>query len=175
MVKLFRSTPFLLALFILAADQLSKAYTVFFIPPARYSSFFYPYNGIPVFQDFLGVEFSIIYTTNKGAAWGALADFQTQLLIFRIILIMTMLGYLLFFNKNRSQTLPLAMVVAGAFGNVIDYFVYGHVIDMLHFVLWGYDFPVFNLADTAITLGIAWLCLLSWCQTGERKFKPASK
>jgi len=52
---------------------------------------------------------------------------------------------------------PFALILTGAVGNVLDYFVYGHVIDMLHFVLWTYDFPVFNIADSLITLGVAGL------------------
>jgi signal peptidase II len=172
--RLFTSTPFILALVIFVADQASKAYIYTHIPLALYNSMWYPYNGIPVFENFGGIEFSIVHAHNKGAAWGVLANYQLQLLIFRILLILGMIVYLFFLNKNRSYTIPLTLVVTGALGNVVDYFVYGQVIDMLHFVLWGYDFPVFNIADSAITIGIVWMCLITWCCTpSKKKYKPA--
>ena len=49
----------------------------------------------------------------------------------------------------------------GALCNILDYFFYGHVIDMLHFVFWGYDYPVFNVADSFICIGVFWLFFAS--------------
>lgn len=123
----------------------------------------YPYGGIGVFKNFLGIEFSISHQINYGAAWGILADYQIYLLYLRILLIVGMLLYIVFFNKHSSWEIPLVLIMTGAAGNVIDYFVYGHVVDMFHFVLWGYNYPVFNVADAAIFLGIAWLLILSLC------------
>jgi signal peptidase II len=125
----------------------------------------YPYGGIPVFENFLGIEFSISHQINKGAAWGVLAEYQVPLLYLRIALILALLVYFLFFNKHSSWNIPLALIVAGALGNVLDFFIYGHVVDMLHVVLWGYDFPVFNIADSAICIGVAWLFVASLCET----------
>jgi signal peptidase II len=123
----------------------------------------YPYGGIAVFKNFLGIEFSINYLTNRGAAWGVLADYQVYLLAFRIMLIVAMIVYFFRYNQNPSWKFPLSLIITGAIGNVIDYFAYGHVVDMLHFVLWGYDFPVFNIADSAVTIGIFWLlCVTTW-------------
>lgn len=116
----------------------------------------YPYGGIGVFSNFLGIEFSLVHATNRGAAWGIFADWQMGLLILRILMILILLGYALFFNQRRILSFPLALIIAGATGNVLDFFLYGHVIDMFHFVFWHYDYPVFNVADSAIFVGIAW-------------------
>jgi len=62
--------------------------------------------------------------------------------------------HLLYFNEIKFRQVPLTMIIAGAVGNVVDSFVYGHVIDMVHFVFWGYSFPVFNVADSCIFLGV---------------------
>ena len=53
-------------------------------------------------------------------------------------------------------------IIVGAVGNLVDYVAYGFVVDMFHFILWGYDYPVFNVADTAITVGMGWLIVLSF-------------
>lgn len=122
----------------------------------------YPYGGIPVFKDILGIEFSIVHHTNRGAAWGVLSEWQQPLLYLRIVLVIGLLLYVLFFNKRNEWEIPFALITAGAAGNVLDYFLYGHVIDMLHFNFWGYNYPVFNLADSAIFIGIAWILISSW-------------
>jgi signal peptidase II len=85
--------------------------------------------------------------------------YQLPLLYLRVALILALIIYTLFINKRKQWQIPLCMIIAGAIGNVIDYFLYGHVIDMIHVVLWGYDYPVFNVADSAIFLGIAALLL----------------
>jgi len=148
-----------LALFL--TDFITKQY-VFNHIPLGYSSYSYPFGGIPVFHNFLGIDFSLNHAANKGAAWGAFADFQLYLLALRIILIISMIIYVAFFNKRSAWQIPLVLIIAGALGNVVDYFIYGHVIDMFHFILWGYDYPVFNIADATIFIGISWLLIGSW-------------
>jgi signal peptidase II len=146
---------------ILLLDIVTKYYIYHYLPVSNRFTLRYPYGGIEVFKNFLGIEFSINHTINRGAAWGMFAEAQDFLLILRILMIVGMLGYLFFYNKNRSWQLPLVLISVGALGNVIDTFVYGHVVDMFHFVLWGYDFPVFNVADSAITIGVAWMFISS--------------
>lgn len=159
----------LIGVLIFLMDFASKAAIYFYIKPMNFDSLWYPYSGIGIFENFFGIEFSIVHLTNKGAAWGWLADFQFPLLILRMILISAMICYVLFYNQDRSRLFPFTLIIAGALGNVCDYFIYGHVIDMLHFVLWGYDFPAFNVADSAIFIGISWLCLMSFCCSYQSK------
>lgn len=163
-----RYFPLLLATLLLA-DLLSKFWIDQNVP--HMGAFpFYPYGGIGIFRNFLGIEFSISHLTNRGAAWGILGEFQETLLVGRILLISGMLLYLLYFNRDPAWRVPMSLVITGAIGNIIDYFIYGHVVDMLHFVLWGYDFPVFNIADCAVTLGIAWMIALSCWQEYNTKY-----
>ena len=157
----------LLGLFILIVDQLVKFWTYHFIPSMDVSLYQYPYGGIGVFQNWFGIDFSLNCLTNKGAAWGVLGHYQLPLTLLRIGMIVGMLIYLLFFNRNPAWQIPLVLIFTGALGNVLDFFIYGQVIDMFHFVLWGYDFPVFNVADSAITAGIAILFLLSWSESSS--------
>jgi signal peptidase II len=150
-----------IGLIVLAADLYTKFLVQHHLPVS--SSFAtYPYGGVAIFHDFLGIEFTLIHAVNRGAAWGMFAEWQHVLLALRFFIIVGILIYAIFFNKKRNCDIPLALILAGASGNVIDYFLYGHVVDMLHFIFWGYDYPVFNLADSAIFIGIAWLLVLSW-------------
>lgn len=156
-----RLVPLYIGLFVFLIDFASKYYTHAYLPVMNHHWQEYPYGGIGVFRDFLGIEFSISHQVNYGAAWGMLAKFQLPLLYLRIALIAGLLIFVFFFNKHRSWQIPIALIVAGAIGNVVDYFLYGHVVDMFHFILWGYDYPVFNVADSAIFLGIASLIIIS--------------
>jgi signal peptidase II len=151
----------MVSLFFLAADIITKYLTQAYLPRRHAWDLWYPYGGIPVFKNFFGIEFSIVHATNKGMAWGLAGEHQELLLYIRIGLILGILGYLAFFNKASSHVWPLCLVITGAIGNVIDYYIYGHVVDMFHFVLWGYDYPVFNVADSLICIGIFWLIVQS--------------
>ena len=154
-----------LGLVILLFDQLSKGLVFAFLPVIDSAFYWYPYGGIAVFHHFAGIEFSINHMTNTGAAWGVFGEYQLLLIVLRMGLIAALCYYLMCFNSHRSWRVPLVMIIAGATGNVLDFFIYGHVVDMLHFVFWGFDFPVFNLADSAITLGIIALFFLSWVES----------
>lgn len=149
-----------IGLIVLFVDFFTKAYVYYLIPMSDFSLLF-PFGGVGVFRDFLGIDFAISLAVNKGAAWGIFANFQTLLLVIRILVIVGMLLYLFFLNPKRAADIPLSLIIAGAIGNVVDFFLYGYVIDFFHFNLWGYHFPVFNLADTAITIGVIWLFFIA--------------
>lgn len=150
---------FLIGSIVLGLDIITKYLTQEYIPLINYFHYFYPYQGIPIFKNIGGIEFSIVHTVNSGAAWGMLSEFQLYLLLFRIVLILGIGIFLFFFNQSPILAIPFSLIMAGAVGNVLDFFIYGHVIDMFHFVLWGYDYPVFNVADSAISIGIFGIAL----------------
>lgn len=149
-------------LVIVLLDAATKWATQKWIPAMNGDHHWYPYGGIGVFQNFFGIQFSIVHVTNKGAAWSAFSDYQAVLVGLRVALIAGMLVFIAFFNKNKSIVLPFTLILAGAVGNIIDYFVYGHVVDMIYFNFWGYSYPVFNIADSAVTIGVFWILLLTW-------------
>ena len=61
------------------------------------------------------------------------------------------------------------MVIAGALGNLIDRLRLGYVIDFLDFKIFGYDFPVFNVADCLITIGCFFLIIISLLEKSDAK------
>lgn len=147
--------------FLLGLDIVSKMLAIAYVPSLSFYERTYPYGGIPIFSDFLGIDFSLNYVVNTGAAWGFFSGHSGLLFSLRAAIILALFAYLLFFRHGPRMKFPLWLVVTGAVGNAIDYCVYGHVIDFLHFVFWGYSFPIFNLADSCITLGVLFLFLFS--------------
>lgn len=145
---------------VLAVDIFSKFWIVENIPVMDQFALWYPYNGIGLFKNWLGTDFSIVHTTNRGAAWSLFSDYQVWLLILRIFLVIGLGVYLFFYNKKKEWIVPLSLIFAGALGNILDYFFYGHVIDMFLMSFYGWDYPIFNVADSAITIGIIWLIVL---------------
>lgn len=165
---------FLVALPIFCIDYVTKALTSFFIQPIEYASTLFPFGGIPIFQNFFVIDFCLNNVGNRGAAWGVFGSMQEGLLIFRMVVIIGLFGYLVFSPKSKPHHFPLTLVIAGALGNVVDYFIYGHVIDMFHFIFWGYSYPVFNIADSAIFCGVAWMLLQSLKQKkSHAQVKPS--
>lgn len=159
---------FVFCLVLLGLDAALKLYTYETIAPMRWSSCVYPYGGIPVFKDFFGIDFSLNYVMNKGAAWGAFSMFQEYLLYARFLIMGGLLSYLIFVKLPFSKKFALSLVLTGAVGNVIDFFLYHHVVDMFHFCFWGYSFPVFNIADAVIFCGVATLLLQGLLENSKK-------
>jgi signal peptidase II len=152
----------LLLIILAALDIVTKALTHRFLPlQTGYE--------IVIFKNFLGVNFSLCHTINTGAAWGAFSNWQLPLFFLRCGLALGLLTYLLFFKATPATITPLSFILVGAVCNLIDTPLYGHVIDMFHFVLWGYDYPVFNVADSLIFLGVARLVYLSLFKKEEAR------
>lgn len=145
------------AAFLFICDSLLKAYVSEKIPLIRWSSEAYPYGGISVFQNILGVSFSINYAVNKGTAWGLFSNFHVVLLYFRILVVSGLCLHVFFFNKERARDVPFVLIIAGALGNITDSFVYGHVVDMFYFTFGSYSYPIFNIADASIFSGVVLL------------------
>ena len=154
----------------LAFDVVSKVVALRFIPLMAQGS--YPYGGVGVFANFLGISFSLNTVFNSGAAWGLFQGHSGLLFGFRVVVILSLILYLLFFHRGATPKFPLWLVVLGAVGNALDYALYGRVIDLFHFVFWGYSFPVFNLADAYITLGVLGLFFFPEKKTAERPAPP---
>lgn len=151
--------PFLLFILLLAADFALKSYVVDQLPRIAALSASFPFGGLPLLQ-WGPVDVSLVYAINRGAALGLLVPLADILIYVRMLIIASLVTYLLFFNSERRRILPFTLLIAGALGNVIDYFRFGYVVDMFHCRFWGYSFPIFNIADSAICVGVALLLLI---------------
>lgn len=107
--------------------------------------------------------FNIVYTRNRGAAFGFLADSDNELRaafligVSAIVLAVLLVGLWqpsrIGLSAKRSLQLALALIVGGALGNLYDRLTVGSVTDFLQFFFGAYEFPSFNIADSAITVG----------------------
>ncbi len=104
--------------------------------------------------------FYLTFVHNYGAAWGMLSG-KMELFFVITIVVLVVIGYILFTTDRKKTLLRIALVVilGGTLGNFYDRVVFGYVRDFLNFYPLGYDFPVFNVADSALTIGYV---LLAW-------------
>ncbi|MBS0615636.1 MAG: signal peptidase II [Verrucomicrobia bacterium] len=159
-----------IALPILCLDYVSKGLASFFLHPMQYSPVF-PYGGVAVFHNFLGIDFCLNYVANHGIAWGLFGEMPFLIVTLRILIVASLIGYMIFSPKSRSYLVPLTLIITGAIGNIIDFFLYGHVVDIFHFIFWGYSYPVFNIADASIFVGICSILLMPYFN--KRTYAPS--
>ena len=124
-------------------DQISKIIVRAYLQPK---------GSITIIKNF----FKLTYVENRGGAWGA---FSGNLWLF-IIITVAALAFMFYLMKdfdlknNAFYSIALVLVIAGAIGNFIDRIIFKYVTDFLDFYIFGYDFPVFNIADICITIGV---------------------
>ena len=112
--------------------------------------------------------FNITYVRNTGVAWSLLNNKQILILIVSFLIILGIIFYI-FKNrpKNIYEKLAYSMILSGAIGNFIDRIIHNGVIDFLDFNIFGYDYPIFNLADCFVVIGVIILIIVAWrCNTG---------
>ena len=114
---------------------------------------------IVVIKDF----FNITYVRNTGAAWSIFAGETLGLIIISLIII-ALICYYISKNKIKSklELVGYSLILGGAIGNLYDRIVYGYVIDFLDFYIFGYDYPIFNLADSFIFIGVMLIVVYTW-------------
>lgn len=99
--------------------------------------------------------FYYTYSHNQGAAWGILSGHVSLFIIIAFIALGAMIYYFSKTSKQEKLTrYGIVLVFAGAVGNIIDRIALGYVRDFIDFVIFGYDFPVFNIADMAVVIGV---------------------
>ncbi|MDW7653929.1 MAG: signal peptidase II [Nitrospiraceae bacterium] len=119
------------------------------------------HESIPIIQDF----FSLTYIRNPGAAFGLLASSSNafRMVFFGVtsLIALGLLGTILFrlSEKDWVGQLSIAGVLGGAIGNLIDRLRYGEVIDFLDVHVNSYHWPAFNVADSAISVGVVFLII----------------
>ena len=146
--KLIRTIIALVSLALLIAfDQLTKSYF----------SNLYKTEGlvnIEIIPNFL----RLVYTENTGAAWSFLSDVSWAQTFFKVItglsLVLFIGMYVYALKSKRLLRISLILIIAGTVGNFVDRLLFGYVVDFISFNFWGWSFPVFNVADICLTIGV---------------------
>ncbi|WP_303721827.1 signal peptidase II [Malonomonas rubra] len=148
----------------LVIDQLSKLYI---------DSTFALYESIAVIENF----FHITYVRNPGAAFGILSNSAVRIPFFISVSVLASIGILWYLRKvdaaDLLQHFALGLIFSGAVGNLIDRARLGEVIDFLDAHWYQHHWPAFNIADSAICIGVAVMFLCTWQE--ERKKKRSRK
>lgn len=133
----------------LLIDQLSKAAVATFVSLNR---------EWKIINNF----FSIYYINNYGAAWSILKNKTTFLILLSLIALFVIYRFMYVFQINKRNNIAFGLVVGGLVGNLIDRWLFGYVRDFLSFRIFGYDYPIFNIADMAIVIGAFLLIYAVW-------------
>lgn len=146
---------------IIALDQMTKLAIIKWVPL---------YDTIP-----LNSFVNITHQRNTGAAFSLLADapgWQRWFFItLAIVVSVYLIGWLWRIRSSRQTVLSagLALVLGGALGNVIDRIYLGSVVDFIQVLIMGWPFPSFNVADSAISVGAAFLIIDTLFFSGREK------
>ncbi len=143
-----KKKPYIIAFFFFIIDLISKQLINHLLELG---------HSIKVIDNF----FNVTHIHNKGAAWSILEDKRILLLIITVIALFLINKYM---NKEKLSNLEstsYGMILGGIVGNLFDRIVFGYVIDFLDFKLFGYNYPIFNLADTFIVIGIGIMIIIS--------------
>lgn len=97
--------------------------------------------------------FNITYVTNDGAAFSLLSGNTIIFILIGLLVIYYIFKHLINEKISKLQLVSYSLLLGGIIGNLFDRIIYHKVIDFLSFKIFNYQFPIFNLADTFITIG----------------------
>jgi len=135
----------LIVLAIIALDQVTKYLIVNTLSP---------YDSIEIFS-FL----HIVNVRNTGAAFGSFKSLGSSFFI--IVAIAAIVFVVSLLMKRTYNTFGLSLILGGAVGNLIDRILYGQVVDFIDFSIGSYHWPAFNVADSALSVGIIIILMTS--------------
>lgn len=136
-----KKKPYIIAFFFFIIDLISKQVI---------SNVINLGDSIQVIKNF----FYITFVKNTGAAWSILEDHRILLLIITVMVLFIINKYMNNVVLTKLENISYGIIIGGIIGNLFDRLFFGYVIDFLDFKIFGYNYPVFNLADSFIVIGI---------------------
>lgn len=154
---------YIIALVIIAIDQVTKWIVVRTMELGE---------QITIIENF----FYLTSHRNSGAAWGIL---EGQMLIFYIVTVIVVIGVIYYMQayakENKGLAISLSFVLGGAIGNFIDRLFHQEVVDFFDFTIFNYNFPIFNIADSALTVGVILIIITTIIDETKTKKGKAKK
>ncbi|MUK89515.1 lipoprotein signal peptidase [Ornithinibacillus sp. L9] len=124
------------------------------------------YEQITIMENF----FYLTSHRNSGAAWGILAGKMVFFYIITVIVIIGVIYYMQKFAKeSKLLAVALSFILGGAIGNFIDRVLHQEVVDFFDFIFFGYDFPIFNVADSALVVGVGLVIIATFLDEKKKK------
>ena len=115
---------------------------------------------------------NLVLVTNKGISFGLFSRYEIGWLISILTIGIVVVLFIWMRKLERAiLALPFSLIIGGAIGNLIDRLNYGFVVDFIDFHFFGWHWPAFNIADSAITVGVIFLLITSF----SNNFKLFSK
>lgn len=140
-------TTIIISIILLCIDQISKLLVVNLLTKT---------DSITIIKNF----FYLTYINNDGAAFSILVGKRIFLILIAVLVIVMLISYIKKNNiQNKLELVSISLIIGGSLGNLMDRVVRGYVIDFLDFKIFNYNFPIFNLADTFIVIGVILLLL----------------
>lgn len=140
-------TTIIISIILLCIDQISKLLVVNLLTKT---------DSITIIKNF----FYLTYINNDGAAFSILVGKRIFLILIAVLVIVMLIRYIKKNNiRNKLELVSISLIIGGSLGNLMDRVVRGYVIDFLDFKIFNYNFPIFNLADTFIVIGVFLLLL----------------
>ena len=170
MSKVLYYRLFVIAGVILVLDQITKILVQYSIPFE--SSYFAP-DRVTIIEDF----FYLVHIGNKGAAWGMFSEYSGVLTLLSIAVLLFIFCFRKQLELHRGTVqIAFGLLIGGILGNLIDRIRVGHVIDFidihlpftLPYILPFGRWPAFNIADSAIVVGMLFYLLLSLSDTKKK-------
>lgn len=140
-------TTIIISIILLCIDQISKLLVVNLLTKT---------DSLTIIKNF----FYLTYINNDGAAFSILVGKRIFLILIAVLVIVMLIRYIKKNNiQNKLELVSISLIIGGSLGNLMDRVVRGYVIDFLDFKIFNYNFPIFNLADTFIVIGVFLLLL----------------
>ena len=112
------------------------------------------------------------YAENTGIAFSLFRNNNILIVLLTTLIIAYIIYYVVKQRPNKKiYTIGYSLLLAGAISNLIDRIAYGYVIDFIDVYMFGYDYPIFNLADSFIVIGIVLLLLGGYYDNNKRKWR----
>ncbi len=106
--------------------------------------------------------FSIHYINNYGAAWSILNNKISLIILISILALIIIYRFMYLFQENKRNNIAFGLIVGGLVGNLMDRWLFGYVRDFFDFQIFQYDYPIFNIADIGIVIGVILLFYAVW-------------
>ena len=157
-----KKKPYIIAFFFFIIDLISKQLVMNLMNLSE---------EIKIIDNF----FYLTYTKNSGAAWSILENKRILLLIVTVFVLFLINKYINKEKLSKLESFTYGMIIGGIVGNLFDRIFYQAVTDFLDFRIFGYNYPIFNLADCFIVIGVILLIIMSIRSEYSERVKSTRK